>query len=204
MCISFTSTYNQVWVKKNFSIDLPSPYPAEAFPGYAAPLVVKSNLSGRVACGLAQFGLIPYWAKDRKIQKHTYNARSETIAEKPSYRNAWQSRRFGITLMDQFFEPSYLSGKAVRTSIRGFTQEPLGVASLWDTWKDPLSEEIITSFSLITINADDHPVMRQFHRPDDEKRTIVCLKPQFFNAWLSATHEEAHQLLQLSAMTQLE
>jgi hypothetical protein len=46
--------------------------------------------------------------------------------------------------------------------------------------------------------------MRQFHRPDDEKRTIVCLKPQFFNAWLSATHEEARQLLQLSAMTELE
>jgi putative SOS response-associated peptidase YedK len=106
--------------------------------------------------------------------------------------------------MDQFFEPSYLSGRAVRTAIRGVAQEPLGVASLWDTWKDPLSDQMITSFSLITINADNHPVMRQFHRPEDEKRTIVCLKPQFFNAWLSATHEEAHQLLQLSAMTQLE
>jgi putative SOS response-associated peptidase YedK len=49
-------------------------------------LIVKSHLSERVACGLAKFGLIPSWAKDEKISRHTYNARSETVHEKPSYR----------------------------------------------------------------------------------------------------------------------
>ena len=45
---------------------------------------MKSQQSGRVACGLARFGLIPAWAKDDKISRHTYNARSETVSEKPS------------------------------------------------------------------------------------------------------------------------
>jgi len=204
MCISFASTYNQVWVRKNFDVELPSPYPAEAFPGYAAPLIVKSHQSGRVACGLAEFGLIPHWSKDRKIQKHTYNARSETIAEKPSYRTAWKSRRFGIALMDHFYEPSYLSGKSVRTSIHAVNGEPLGVASIWDTWTDVISGEMMTSFSLITINADEHPFMKNFHRPNEEKRTIVCLKPQLFDDWLSTTPENAHQFLNHASMTELQ
>jgi len=172
MCISFASTYNQVWVKKKFDVELPSPYPAEAFPGYVSPLIVKSQQSGRVACGLAEFGLIPHWSKDRKIQKHTYNARIETISEKPSYRTAWTSRRFGIALVDHFYEPSYLCGKAVRTAIRNITEEPLGIASIWDTWTDVLSGEIITSFSLITINADEHPFMKNFHRPMRKKEPL--------------------------------
>ena len=71
MCISFASTQNHVWVKKHFSVDLPSGYPAEAFPGYQAPMIVKSHQSERVACGVAQFGLIPHWSHDRKIQKYT-------------------------------------------------------------------------------------------------------------------------------------
>ena len=204
MCISFASTNKQVWVKKNFDVDLPSPYPAEAFPGYIAPLIVKSHQSGRVACGLAQFVLIPHWSKDRKIQKHTYNARLETIAEKPSYRTAWKSRRFGIALMDHFYEPSYLSGKSVRTAISASHSEPLGVATIWDTWTDSTNGEIITSFSLITINADEHPFMKNFHRPDEEKRTIVCLKPHLFHDWLSTTPEQASQFLNHASMTELQ
>jgi putative SOS response-associated peptidase YedK len=204
MCISFTSTNNQVWVKKNFDVDLPSPYPTEAFPGYLAPLIVKSNQSGRIACGLAQFGLIPHWSKDRKIQKHTYNARLETIAEKPSYRTSWKLRRFGIALMDHFYEPSYLSGKSVRTAISSANGEPLGVATIWDTWTDTTSGEIITSFSLITINADEHPFMKNFHRPDEEKRTIVCLKAHLFDDWLSTTPEQAPQFLNHASMTDVQ
>ena len=107
MCISFQNTFNQVWVKKNLNVTLPSDYPVEAFPGYKAPLVLKSHKSGRIACGVAEFGLIPHWSKDKKIQKHTYNARFETIDSKPSYRTAWSSRHFGLALMDSFYEPLY-------------------------------------------------------------------------------------------------
>ena len=191
MCISFANTQNAVWVKKHLGVDLPSGYPSEAFPGYLAPLVVKSHLSGRIAIGLAEFGLIPHWSKDRKIQKHTYNARYETIAQKPSYRTPWKSRRYGIALVDHFYEPSYTTGKTIRTAIQSQNAEPLGIASIWDTWTDPQSGEVVTSFSLITINADDHPLMNTLHRTDEEKRTPVLLGGNQLLQWLDASPDDA-------------
>jgi putative SOS response-associated peptidase YedK len=118
MCIHFTPTRNKAWVKQRLGVDLPTGnFPEETYPGYAAPLVLKSHQTGRVACGLAKFGLIPGWAKDEKISTHTYNARSETVAVKPSYRFAWRQRRYGIVLLDHFFEPNYVTGKAQRWRI---------------------------------------------------------------------------------------
>jgi len=117
VCTNFTPTKRAQWVKETLGVDLPTGYPDEAYPGYAAPLVVKSHQTGRVACGSARFGLIPSWSKDDKISRHTYNARSETVAEKPSYRTAWRKRLFGLVLVDDFYEPSYESGKAVRWKI---------------------------------------------------------------------------------------
>ena len=85
MCTNFTPTQNSHWVKQHFGIDLPSTqFPLETYPGYAAPIVVRSQQTGRKACGLARFGLIPSWAKDDKISRHTYNARAETVRENPA------------------------------------------------------------------------------------------------------------------------
>ena len=203
MCTNFTPTKRAQWVKESLGVDLPSCYPDEAYPGYAAPLVVKSHQSGRVACGLARFGLIPGWAKDDKISRHTYNARSETVAEKPSYRTAWRQRQFGLVLVDDFYEPSYESGKAVRWRIQLASGDPFGIACLWDRWTDPDSGERVVSFSMLTVNADDHPVMRLFHKPGDEKRTPVIIAPELQDAWLSADTTQASELMTWSHMPDL-
>ena len=204
MCTNFTPTRKAPWVKAHFGIDLPtSDYPAEAYPGYAAPIVVKSHNSGRVACGLARFGLIPSWAKDDKISRHTYNARSETVIEKPSYRNTWKQRKYAISLLDNFYEPSYESGKAERWKIELADKEPFGIASLWETWTDPISGELVTSFTMLTVNADDHPVMNQFHRLGDEKRTPVVLSTSQFDQWLSADETQAKAMMKWDNMPQL-
>jgi len=146
MCINFTPTQNREWVKATLGVELPSGYPPEVFPGYLAPIAVRSHKSGRVACGLANFGLIPDWAKDDKIGRHTYNARSETVTEKPSYRTAWRQQQFGLVLVDNFYEPSYESGKAVRWKISLASGDPFGIACLWDRWTDPASGELVVSF----------------------------------------------------------
>jgi putative SOS response-associated peptidase YedK len=187
----------------DLGVDLPSGYPDETYPGYAAPLVVKSHLSGRVACGPARFGLIPGWAKDDKVSRHTYNARSETVAEKPSYRSAWRQRQFGLVLVDDFYEPSYESGKAVRWKIQLASGDPLGIACLWDRWKDPVSSELVVSFSMLTVNADKHPVMRQFHKAGDEKRTPVIIAPHLYDQWLSADTGQATALMSWTHMPEL-
>ena len=203
MCTNFTPTTRAQWVKENLGVQLPSGFPEEAYPGYLAPVVVKSRQSERVACGLARFGLIPGWAKDDKISRHTYNARSETAAEKPSYRTAWQQRQFGLVLLDNFYEPSYESGKAVRWKIELASGDPFGIACLWDRWTDPASGERVVSFSMLTVNADYHPVMKQFHKHGDEKRTPVIIAPELQDAWLSADTTQASELMTWSHMPDL-
>ncbi len=204
MCISFTPVRKAPWVTAQFGVELPaSDYPAEVYPGYAAPIVLQSHTSGRVACGLARFGLIPVWAKDDKISRHTYNARSETVREKPSYRAAWKQRRYGIALVENFFEPNYVTGKAERWRIECAQGDPFGIASLWETWTDPVSGELVTSFTMLTVNADEHPVMNQFHKPGDEKRTPVVLHPSQFKSWLSASESEAMAMMHWRVMPEL-
>ena len=203
MCTNFTPTKRAQWVKEVLGVDLPSDYPDETYPGYLAPVVVKSRQSGRVACGLARFGLVPAWAKDDKISRHTYNARSETAAEKPSFRTAWRQRQFGLVLVDHFYEHSYESGKAVRWKIERSSGDPFGIACLWDRWTDPVSGERVVSFSMLTVNADEHPVMRQFHPSGEEKRTPVIIAPDLHNAWLGADTAQASEMMTWAHMPDL-
>ncbi len=203
MCTNFTPTQRAQWVKEALGVDLPSDYPEETYPGYLAPLVVKSHQSERIACGLARFGLIPAWAKDNKISRHTYNARSETAAEKPSYRTAWRQRQFGLVLVENFYEPSYESGKAERWKIELASGDPLAIACLWDRWTDPVSGERVVTFSMLTVNADAHPVMKRFHKPGDEKRTPVIIAPELHDTWLSADTAQASELMTWSHMPDL-
>ena len=203
MCTNFTPTRRAPWVKEKLGVDLPADYPAESYPGFAAPLVVQSHRTARVACGLARFGLIPAWAQDEKIARHTYNARSETAAEKPSYRTPWKLRQWGLVLVDNFYEPSYATGKAVRWKIELASGEPFGIACLWDRWAHPETGEWVVSFSMLTVNADTHPVMCQFHKPGDEKRTPVIIAPALHAAWLSADHAQAAELMSWAHMPEL-
>jgi putative SOS response-associated peptidase YedK len=191
------------WVKEKLGVDLPSEYPAESYPGFAAPVVVKSHQTGRVACGLAKFGLIPSWAKDDKIARHTCTARSETAAKKPSYRTAWRQRQYGLVLVDNFYEPSYISGKAVQWRIELASGDPFGIACLWDRWTDPASGELVVSFSMLTVNADEHPVMRPFHKLGDEKRTPVIIDPELHDKRLSANVAQASELMTWSHFPKL-
>ena len=131
------------------------------------------------------FGMVPHWSKDTKITRHTFNARSETVAEKPSFRDAWRKGQRCIIPAQAFYEPDWRSGKAVATRIMRSDGEPMGLAGLWTWWKSPAGEEI-HSYTMLTINADAHPVMQQFHRPADEKRMVVILPESSYSGWLQA------------------
>jgi len=203
VCTNFTPTRNTQWVKDTLGVDIPLEFPAESYPGFASPIVVQSHQTQRVAVGLAKFGLIPAWAKDNKIARHTYNARSETASEKPSFRSAWRNRQFGLVLCENFFEPNYESGRAVRWKIERADQQPFGIACLWDRWTDPASGELIVSFSMLTVNADEHAVMNQFHKPGDEKRTPVIISPEYHGDWLGADLADAAALMSWQHMPSL-
>jgi putative SOS response-associated peptidase YedK len=143
---------------------------------------------------LAKFGLIPSLAKDEKISRHTYNARSETAAEKPSCPTAWIQSQYGLVLFDNFYEPSYESGRAVRWRIALASGDPW-IAFLRKRWTHPASCELVVSFTMLTVNAEERPVMRQFHKPVDERRTPVIIAPDLHDAWLSADTAKAPELM---------
>ncbi|MDO9142498.1 MAG: SOS response-associated peptidase family protein, partial [Methylobacter sp.] len=131
------------------------------------------------------FGLVPHWSQDTKITRYTYNARSETVASKPSFRDAWKHGHHCIISADAFFEPDWRSGNAVSTRIAPADGEPMGIAGLWSSWKSPKGE-LIYSYTMLTVNADEHPLMRLFHKPTDEKRMVVVLPPERYQDWLEA------------------
>ena len=96
--------------------------------------------------------------------------------------------------MAAFYEPDYETGKAVRWKIERQDQRAFTAAAIWDYWKRPTGEGL-HSFSMLTINANDHPVMGRFHRPDDEKRSLVIVPPERRDQWLQATPDEAREFL---------
>lgn len=174
-------------------------YPVEAYPGYLAPFFsVEGDTATEDGLGLSLgvFGLIPFWSKDRTASKRTYNARTETVSEKPSYRAPWRKHQFCIVPMSYFYEPCWETGKAVRWSIFRQDRATFGVAAIWDTWTDRASGEIVRSFSLLTINADGHPVMGRFHRPEDEKRSLVIVEQENWREWIRADTKTAQAFLQ--------
>lgn len=171
-----------------FGTDFPgAEFKAEAYPGYLAPIVrLADDQSGEKEAVAACFGMVPHWA-ELKLAKHTYNARTETVTQKPSFRTAVAKRQFCIVPAESFFEPNYETGKAVRWKIARGDGGPLGIAGIWD-WRPNggPDDRPLVSFSMLTINADDHPLMKRFHKPGDEKRMLVILEPEQYEPWLQA------------------
>ncbi|HYD95277.1 MAG TPA: SOS response-associated peptidase family protein [Noviherbaspirillum sp.] len=193
MCANYLPSRSEQ-LQQHFGVAPPdSEFKSETFPGYMAPMIRPPRadaVPGDRACALAMFGIVPHWA-DVKLARQTYNARSETVAAKPSFRNAWKRRQFCIVPAASFFEPNYETGKAVRWEIGDADGAPLGIAGIWEYKQDGPNGLPLLSMSMLTINADAHPVMQRFHKPDDEKRMLVLLSPEQYDEWLHAPLADA-------------
>lgn len=193
MCSHYISA-NRDRLAEHFGVD-PRDYifKPETYPGYLAPVIrlsVDNPASGQLEVAPAMFGMVPHWA-DIKLARQTYNSRSETTATKPAFRNAFKRRQFCIIPADAIYEPCYESGKAVRWQIRHVDDRPMGIAGIWETKSDGPEGRPLISFSMLTINADGHSLMQRFHKPDDEKRSVVFLHPDQYESWIHASIEEA-------------
>lgn len=148
-----------------------------------APILRGSHEApGELEIAPAMFGLVPHWA-DLKLARQTYNARTETVASKPSFRSAWKHKQFCIIPAANFFEPNYETGKPVRWRIERAHGGPVAIAGIWEY--RPADQ--LLSFSMLTINADGHPLMQRFHKPDDEKRMVMILDPEQYQGWLDGS-----------------
>ncbi|WNZ81507.1 SOS response-associated peptidase [Pseudomonas sp. P105] len=166
----------------------------DLWPGYIGPFLRRSMNSDEVKGGegglealMGSFGLIPSWSKDTKIARRTYNARSETVGEKPSFRNAWHRAQHCIIPAAAIYEPDWRSGRAVPTRIARVDGEVMGIAGLWEEWCAPGTSQVLHSYTMLTVNADSHAFMRDYHRPEDEKRMVVILPRGLYRDWLEAS-----------------
>lgn len=132
-------------------------------------------------------------AKAEKLS--TFNARSETVAKSFTFGNAWRRGQHCIIPADAVYEPDWRSGRAVPTRFTRIDGEPLGIAGLWDRYRNAAGEWV-ESYTMLTINADQHPLWRNYHKPDDEKRSVVILPEGAYGDWLTAGAQDARDFLQ--------
>jgi putative SOS response-associated peptidase YedK len=196
-------------LKQSCGVEIGTPIQTDLWPGYLGPFIRRQQ-SEEPSADAPQlealsgiFGLLPFWAKDKKLSRHTYNARSETVAEKPSFRDAWRRAKHCIIPATAIYEPDWRTGKAIPTRISQVDGEVMAIAGLWESWAD-LTGHIVHSYTMLTLNADDHPLMRNFHRPDDEKRMVVILSKELHLDWLSATPVNSHRFFRQFPADQLQ
>ena len=136
------------------------------------------------------FRLVPDFVTKEAWARKTYNARSETVDKRANYKKAWANGQRCIIPAEAIYEPNYESGGSVRWRIRKGNGEPMGIAGIYRTWTNPAGEDVV-GMSMLTVNADDHPFMKQFHAPEDEKRMVVILESEDFQGWLTCPVDEA-------------
>ena len=103
---------------------------SHVYPLAPAPIMMRGAEGFEL--DIARFGLIPFWAKELKYGRHTYNARTETIASKPSFRHAWKNNQFALVPVDTFYEPKYIDGKPHWFGISREDGNPFTVAAIYD------------------------------------------------------------------------
>ncbi|MHC4821941.1 MAG: SOS response-associated peptidase [Planctomycetota bacterium] len=147
-------------------------------------IIALPNLK-RKALKEMRWGLVPSWAKEASIGNRMINARSETLAEKPSFKDAYRKRRC-LVFADGFYEwmktpdgkqPIYITHR------KGML---LTFAGLWDTWTSP-DGEVIESCTIITTTPNE--LVSQYH-----DRMPVILAPDDRAAWLDPKEKEPDEL----------
>jgi putative SOS response-associated peptidase YedK len=192
MCINYRPpTPEQFGTLGAFS-DLPADWrwPEETWKDYAAP-ILRAGRDGRPAACLATYGMVPRRRIPPEIKPFdTMNARAESLAERRSFAPAWRRLQLCAVPMAWFYEPCYESGRAVRHAIGMADESLFFVAGLWRDWPEA-DGSVASSFTQITINADEHGLMRRMHKPDDEKRSLVIVPREEVKDWLACTDLEA-------------
>ena len=154
-------------------------------PTQTAP-VVRQTPNGR-QLALLRWGLIPSWAKDSKFAASTINARAETVAEKPAFREALKSRRC-LVIADGFYEWKTEAGEKQPYQFARKDGRLLAFAGLWERWEK--GPEPIESFTIIVTSSND--LVRTVH-----DRMPVILDPADFDTWLDAERHGPAQVLDL-------
>ena len=136
--------------------------------------VVNDGSKNRL--GFLKWGLIPPWAKESKIGFKMINARSETVHEKPSFREAFKRKRC-LVIADSFYEWKRTDDRKIPMRIKMKNDELFAMAGLWESWKSP-EGDTVHSCTILTTTPNE--LMSNIH-----DRMPVILKPNDEQKWLN-------------------
>jgi putative SOS response-associated peptidase YedK len=193
MCGRFASHRPIDEIRAIFGTVNPSPNAAPTWnmaPTRLAPVVrLHPETRGR-HLDLLRWGLVPHWARDLKSARQPINARSESAASSPLFRDALARRRC-LVPADAFYEWQAAPGGKRPFAIARADGTMLAFAGLWESWRAP-EGEVLRTFTILTTAAND--ALRPLH-----DRMPVVIEPQDWPLWLGETAGEAEALLRPSA-----
>jgi putative SOS response-associated peptidase YedK len=189
MCGRYTLTTDAAMLQAEFKLDS---IPQDLAPRYniapTQPVAVVVNEGGARQLDVFQWGLIPFWAKDKAIGSKMINARAETLAEKPSFKRPLQKQRC-LVLADGFYEWQKTSRGKIPTYIHLKDRKPFAFAGLWDRWTASDGEEIL---SCTIVTTTPNSLIEPIHN-----RMPVILPQEAVETWLNPVEQSPKTLLPL-------
>ncbi|MBV8272380.1 MAG: SOS response-associated peptidase family protein [Cupriavidus sp.] len=192
MCTNYAPVQQRI-LREIFGVEPPPGiYPEETWPDYAAP-IVRAGTDGQRESVLATFGMVPRKRTPPGARRYdTTNARTETVGEKPTFAPAWRQGQLCLVPATAFYEYAYPEdgtpehpGRAERWKIWLPDAPAFGIAGLWRAWPDQAF-----SFTMLTVSAAAHAVLRRMHRPGAEKRSVVIVPEADWDNWLQCRNPE--------------
>jgi putative SOS response-associated peptidase YedK len=192
MCFTINLNTTRDAIEKRFEADasvlsdFDFRYIYRAFENPLLPVITSDNPE---VVQLMQWGLVPNWARDRehgeRIRRGTYNARAETLTEKPSFRESF-NKRHCIVPVCGFYEWQHAGKQKIPWYIHNRKYPFLTLAAIFDFWKGDKENEVTGTFSVITVPAN--PLMEKIH--NTKKRMPAILDDGQKSIWLHGNHAE--------------
>jgi len=187
MCFTIEVHLTRKAIENRFSVDASALYDFDFnyfYKAFSNPQIPVIPQEQPAEIRLMEWGLIPSWAADRKkaqqVRKGTYNARAESLHEKPSFREPLRKGRC-LVIAHGFFEWQLVDGVKIPWYISLKNNKPFAFAGLYDIWNDPESENLMYTFSIVTTAAN--PLMEKIH--NTKKRMPVILSEGSEDQWIS-------------------
>jgi putative SOS response-associated peptidase YedK len=186
MCGRFSLTFTSRDLREYFDLgnELPLAPRYNIAPSQNVATIRREN-GARVLREL-HWGLIPFWAKDRKIGYRTINARAETAHKSPSFRAAFRSRRC-LVPANGFYEWDKAGGTRQPYFIHLVDNKPMAFAGLWERWQEKAQDAVVESCTILTTDANDF--MARLHN-----RMPAILQPDDFDLWLDPKVQQVERL----------
>ena len=210
MCSHFHSVTDGSAFKSSFGIALPQCEQLKNVLAGTESFFIKKRFgslsedgeSSKKDVDLGFFGLSPQWS-DTTSDQASYNTPYEAIHRSAVFSHAWNAGKRCIIPASAIFEPVLKSGQIKEACISRVDGTPLGIAGIW--WSISMPDgKSVQCFTMLTVDAEDYPLMQSLLLPNDAKKMVVILDRDDYTNWLDGDVSEAAKFVRLYPATQLQ